>query len=453
MKTEFIINNGSSKLILIFAGWSTDPSLYKEIRREGWDVLVAYDYSDLDFQSGLLENYDTIWLFAWSLGVFISDLVLDNSQVTSAIAINGTLDPVSDTYGIPLNIYDNTTANLNRNNLIKFRKRMAGESAIFREKFSGEFDDERIEELKRQLEFIGNLAKPENKGKSSKGIKWNRAYISENDRIFPAQNMIDACESNETEAVILKGSNHYINIADIIDLHIPNLDKIRNNFSKANILTYDANASAQRHIAHKLAELISGTPVVESPVMLEIGCGSGILSKALKPVLEPSEAHFVDLTPVSNFNIAPAEKYYAADAEQWIKDCKDKYDIIVSASTMQWFMNIPLFLENCRKALKDNGVLAFSTFLPGNLSELDGMRPSPLLYHDEEYYQNLLAPYFKNIRIISEDIRLDFKSHRELLMHIKHTGVAGSAPSIGVKALNSGSITSITYRPVYVICY
>ena len=73
MKIEYISHNpGCRSLILVYAGWSTSPSLYQDIEITGWDVAVVYDYSDLSVDLSFLEGYNTVWLFAWSLGVRLS---------------------------------------------------------------------------------------------------------------------------------------------------------------------------------------------------------------------------------------------------------------------------------------------------------------------------------------------------------------------------------------------
>ena len=91
-----------------------------------------------------------------------------------------------------------------------------------------------------------------------------------------------------------------------------------------------------------------------------------------------------------------------------------------------------------------------SSFLPGNLGELDALRPSPIHYHNETEYREWMEKYFTNIKIHAEEILLEFSSHRELLMHLKHTGVAGSAPSPHVSPAALRSIHTITYHPIYI---
>ena len=149
-------------------------------------------------------------------------------------------------------------------------------------------------------------------------------------------------------------------------------------------------------------------------------------------------------------NVADKEIYFCEDAEKWMRECGEKYDCILSSSTIQWFANIPEFLYNCSKSLLPGGVLVLSSFLPGNLGELDALRPSPIHYHTETEYREWLEKYFNDIEIHTEEIHLEFSSPRELLMHLKHTGVAGSAPSPHISPAALRSIHTITYHTIFI---
>ena len=130
MRLEFIhtdpMQTGSSRrLILIFAGWGSDPALYKDIRIEGWDTAVVWDYRYLSLDTERLLPYSTIYLYAWSMGVWAASSVNHLLDIDCAFAINGTGTPRHDLTGIPAAIYDGTLDTLDERNLKKFRLRMA----------------------------------------------------------------------------------------------------------------------------------------------------------------------------------------------------------------------------------------------------------------------------------------------------------------------------------------
>ena len=88
MKVEFIHKaKENSRLILIFTGWSAEPRLYANVSHDTWDVAVVYDYSDLTLPDAVLDGYYTVYVFAWSLGVFAAERTLDPRRITAAYAI------------------------------------------------------------------------------------------------------------------------------------------------------------------------------------------------------------------------------------------------------------------------------------------------------------------------------------------------------------------------------
>ncbi len=443
MKIEFISHNPeNSSLILIFAGWSTAPSLYEDVRMTGWDVAVIYDYDNLNLDFSFLDKYSTIWVFAWSLGVRIAAITLPSNKITAAYAINGTLNPVDNEEGIPVAIYNGTAENLDARNLKKFRRRMAPDADTFRRVFDTDFCEDEIVSLKKQLYLIGLLDVPNTE------LPWRRAYIGTDDKIFPPANM-ERCWNKIGVEIVKLPNAHYIPLLSIVKSVIPDYDTIAKRFHDAHN-TYNDNARAQRMIVNTLAGLLSTLNIPTGAKILEIGPGTGLFTDKYAKVLKPAEVHFVDIAPLRPMNVADKEIYFCEDAEKWMRECVDKYDCILSSSTIQWFANIPEFLYNCSKSLRLGGVVVLSSFLPGNLGELDALRPSPIHYHTETEYREWLEKYFTDIEIHTEKILMEFSSPRELLMHLKHTGVAGSAPSPHVSPAALRSIHTITYHPIYI---
>lgn len=442
MKVEYIRHNaGNRALILIFAGWSTGPSLYRDVHINGWDTAVVYDYTESSTDFSFLDSYSTIWLFAWSLGVKMAAAVLPAHKITAAYAINGTLNPVDDHDGIPTAIYNGTALNLDARNLKKFRRRMAPDAETYRQRFDTEFSEEEIAKLRQQLYLIRDLDKP------CAPLPWRRAYIATGDRIFPPDNMMRSWRMNNVE-IVKTPAAHYIPLTDIVRAVIPDCSLIARKFGQASA-TYNKNAIAQQRIARRLVCNLDRFKITQNADVLEIGPGTGMFSRLYAEKIKPARIDFVDIASVPAMGIAGVENYHCEDAEKWIYENKETYDCIFSASTIQWFVNIPEFLRNCRRSLRAGGVILMSSFLPGNLGELDPLRPSPIHYHSIESYREWMKRYFTNIEIFTEDITLEFSSPRELMLHLRLTGVSGSAPSPHVTPSSLRSIRSITYRPVY----
>lgn len=449
MKYEFLHRSHQGRLILIFAGWQTDASFYRDIDVAGWDVLVAYDYTDFDFPLTLLDDYHTVALFAWSLGVFAASRSLPFERLSLAVAINGTENPVSDTEGIPAAIFAGTESTLSERNLMKFRRRAYG---AYYDTLSPRFTlpEEGIDGLREQLRFIQKAQATE-----AKPTFWHRAYVSSGDLIFPPANQRSswAVHSSQPEVVILEDAPHYTDLNAIVSAALPAKEKVGQRFHKA-LPTYDGQALAQRTIAERLTDF-PGRVQLPPRRVLEIGAGSGIFTREFARRFHPEEIDYVDLYPLPVFNAAPQESYYVADAEEWIAEqatlSPHSYDAVISASAIQWFANPSRFFRNVSRLLKPGGMLLCSTFLPGNLREMAWVNPLSLIYRPVEELEKLMQPWFIFAKLEEEELHLQFDSPRETLRHLSHTGVGGglsSGRSLG--ELLRSTPTSLTYRPLYI---
>lgn len=435
----------NSRLILIFTGWSTGPELFHEIDISGWDVAVAHDYSNPELECALPDKYVTIYLFAWSLGVAEADRSLPAGRITAAFAINGTVTPVSDNYGIPKAIYHGTADNLTPRNLQKFRRRMMPDGDSFRHYFATELSEEQCHILADELRAIASRHTDDTVMPT---LKWTRAYIGADDRIFPPDNMSAAWQRVTDTAVIHTDDAHYIDIRHVISGVISDTKKVSAKFSHASD-TYDSQAVAQHLIAMHLTRLVHENMPSEAGRVLEIGPGTGLLTNAWSEFVTPRHTDFVDITAVGPFDVTGEANYHLADAETWIRECDETYDMILSSSVIQWFADIPGFLCECGKHLRPGGLLAIATFAPGNLEELDALRPSPLLYPSDESLSANVAGIFDITVLEQTSMRIEFESRRQLLLHLRHTGVAGSGGKGGASISDFPRV--LTYRPIYLI--
>lgn len=443
--------SGNRKAILVFAGWSSTPRLYASLSREGWDVILVFDYSDLSFDTSILSQYSTIFIISWSLGVAAAEESLRecSDKIAAAFAVNGTLHPVSDEFGIPEGIYTGTEQNLSSRNLLKFQKRISSADDIFQFPIDKEeVMGADIDALQLELRNIGKL-------KLSSILPWKRVYISENDKIFPATSQLAYWGKHPLSPQIIKvNAGHYIPLQKIIEEVTPNLERIGNHFEKA-LVSYDDNADAQHIIAENIIQLIPDSHIGSPLDILEIGPGSGLLTRQLGEQLNVKHATFIDLYQLPKFEIADEERYIVGDAENIIENLSG-FDIIISASTLQWFADVERFFRNAAGALKEGGSLICSTFLPGTMKELEALRPSPLIYRSREEIESFVAKYFEEYTLWDGEITLEFFSRREALLHLKRTGVAGGTSLSDARSVfnssESGSmISTLTYKPLYIV--
>ena len=361
-------NPRNRRLLLVFTGWSSDERFFAGFAPEGWDVMVCSDYETLDFDSRLIDGYSTVYLFAWSLGVAAVAASLPEGKIAAAVAVNGTLWPADDMRGIPESIFKATEANLDERNLRKFRRRMFSSAQDFQETSALLPENDDIEALKRQLKAVAS--------RPFRPFRFRRVYIGLDDAIFPPANQLNAWkESPGAPEIVNLQEPHCPDLRSLILSFLPDSRQVSSSFERA-LPHYDRHAEAQMKIASHLASMLTPANGLRT---LEIGSGSGLFTRLYSPILRPHEAVFIDLYKMPRYAIAPIEIYLEADAEEAIERNSDlhDFDFALSASTIQWFANPRAFFRNIAKTLNPEGRLICSTFLPGNLGELDQLRPAP----------------------------------------------------------------------------
>ena len=264
---------------------------------------------------------------------------------------------------------------------------------------------------------------------------------------------------------------------------------VADRFSKAQA-TYDANALAQKEIAARLSDLIEevlkheGTKArkregnakgvascfraIAPSRFLEIGCGTGLLTRILLSRFAFETVHLNDISDVfaplfSGLNERYNYHFYAGDAEEMVLD--RKYDLIVSSSVFQWFDHVPSFLEKIKQHLSPDGLFAFSTFGPENMREIKALTGSGLAYFSQQEWIELLSPHFQLLQTEESIIEILLDSPKEVLNHIKQTGVNVFKHQITIwtpakmkqfekayqDGFSVGEQVKLTYHPLYFI--
>lgn len=167
----------NNKIIVFFNGWGMDESIVRHLNPKDFDVLMFFDYNTLntDFDFGGLNTYKECYIIAWSMGVMVATLF--DIAHNSATAINGTLKPVDNNYGIPERIYDLTLRGFSEKGAEKFIKNM----------FDTDYDYPKI-----NREFINQKSElAALKGyKANLDFKYSKVFISDNDKIIPTKNQV-----------------------------------------------------------------------------------------------------------------------------------------------------------------------------------------------------------------------------------------------------------------------
>ena len=202
MITKWLYKNTKEKCILFMNGWGCDEQPFTPLHSKEYDILMCYDYREVLTTKEidrLFELYEEVHLIAWSLGVFVANLLFKRKKdlFTSASAINGTLHPIDNLKGIPPAIFQGTIDGLNERSLEKFQMRMCGGRAAYAS-FKELAPQRDIAEQKEELIELQKLIQ-------NHFSDWNiftSSIIGGKDMIFPFDNL--QLGWKELETVIVK---------------------------------------------------------------------------------------------------------------------------------------------------------------------------------------------------------------------------------------------------------
>jgi malonyl-CoA O-methyltransferase len=168
-----------------------------------------------------------------------------------------------------------------------------------------------------------------------------------------------------------------------------NTHLVKKNFSKS-ATTYDAFAHVQRFACENLTQFIGRS--CDAPLagpIIEIGCGTGLLSEQLVKLFPDKPISFLDISenmiaqtrsklkwrlncksPDLTFLITDAETFFNSTGTL---GCTPKYSLIVSSFTFQWFTELENTIGKLIEHLDVGGHLIFSTPAAGSFSEWKSM--------------------------------------------------------------------------------
>jgi biotin synthesis protein BioG len=214
MKLYWKIKEENPRLLLFFNGWGGDEYVFSDIIVKEMDVLMVFDYKNIDMNDFPdLNNYKDIVVLAWSFGVYVGDQCLPFlPAVNCCIAVNGTLIPVDDTFGIPVDIFHKTLQNFDERSRKKFSARIMGglKEAVLLVKY---LPRRTTEDQKDELESLTGMFA---KGNAVHPDYWTIALLSESDKIFPVENMKRYWKD---KGIVMEG-NHFPDFQYIIDHYV-----------------------------------------------------------------------------------------------------------------------------------------------------------------------------------------------------------------------------------------
>lgn len=255
------------------------------------------------------------------------------------------------------------------------------------------------------------------------------------------------------------------------------IDKVlvRQSFEKASA-AYNQFTAMQRTIGNRLLV----TSIQEQAPMqriLDLGAGTGYLTGLLAERYPRSDVHALDISvgmlQQTRMNVMSesAVRLVCSDAESLAVKV-NSMDAVYSNLAFQWCSDLVRTFEESYAALKHGGEFAFATFGPQTLKELKrAWEYADNATHVNEFVSStviesaLKQAGFNAIEIHSENLVLDYKSPKALMLDLKGMGAHNINTSrkrglMGVKAyqrmtrayqnIKTGEDYPATFEAIYV---
>ncbi len=203
----------------------------------------------------------------------------------------------------------------------------------------------------------------------------------------------------------------------------------------ASAATYDNYAAVQEAVAEQLMQFAEKVPAPAG--ILEIGCGTGILTKWICDHFPDADLYAVD---ISSEMIARAKKKLSRKrAIKWlvadVRDvtCHSFFDLLFSSSSLHWIQPVENTFRKINTLLRPQGQCIFSCMVAGTFRELYNARrivaprkeKRVALPSAEAILDALYKNHFAVKRDIDKTVRVNFQSAEDFFNGIHGQGVTG----------------------------
>ena len=211
---------------------------------------------------------------------------------------------------------------------------------------------------------------------------------------------------------------------------------------------YDQHASVQKRIVIRLDQLVAAHQKVAPVQTLDIGCGTGALLAMLQGRYPQTHLCGLDLA----FNMVKQSEQRLAGKAILVNGAAEQlpfrgraFDLVVSASTLQWIDRLDICFEEFHRVLKDNGLLCVAFFGGRTLWELhecyreavtrnfgghDARIDRLHRFREMEEVQRVVSHFGYSQVLIGKETEMEYHADvSDLLRSIKTIGAATTARS------------------------
>lgn len=208
---------------------------------------------------------------------------------------------------------------------------------------------------------------------------------------------------------------------------------VKQRFAKR-LASYEVKAVVQQRIAAELALKFENVAPTHSNSILEVGCGTGFLTREmLQKEINIGKLYLNDIVPSALPVLQKEVKKSYPDIPVYTieGDAEDiefnmSADAVLSASTIQWFENLPAFIAKISRMLHKDGIFAFSTFGEGNLFQIKELTGKGIAYVPSDELRQMLTREFKDVDLWEKQMTQTFETPMAVLRHLQETGVTGT---------------------------
>ena len=178
------------------------------VLKSNCDVLYVYDYTTPDFPAFDFSKYKSVKLLSFSYGVYAGAIAKlpDDLKLDARVAINGTLIPVDDKYGVPVKQFE-LTEKMDSQSVVKFRQRLfGGEKAqehfdIFESHLPQRSAQSCTDELLGMKKYVPQIPAAQK--------TFDKVYVAKYDRCVPTRNQRNFWQKTGLEETIELESGHF----------------------------------------------------------------------------------------------------------------------------------------------------------------------------------------------------------------------------------------------------